>query len=55
MKAKKCMLALYTKHGNCCVKQHFESIAKAVRFSKESGCFSYKVFVDGEINRQGLC
>ena len=55
MAPKNCMLGLFTELGHACVQQHFESIAGAVRFAKESGCFSYKVFVDGKVVRQGFC
>lgn len=55
MAPKKCMLGLFTRYGHACVQQHFDSIASAVRFAKESGCFTYKVWVDCKVVRQGYC
>ena len=55
MKAKKCMLGLYTGNGHVRVQQHFNSIASAVRFAHESGLLAYKVFVDGKVVRKGFC
>ena len=48
MKAKKCKLILNTSSGYC-LTQHFESIASAVRFAKESGFFAYRIFVDTSV------
>ena len=55
MKPKQCMLALNTANGHICVQQHFNSIASAKRFAKESGCFSYRIFVNGKLVRRGFC
>ena len=54
MKAKKCKLILNTNSGYCLV-QHFQSIASALRFAKESGFFAYRIFVDGKKVRSGFC
>lgn len=54
MKPKKCKLILNTASGYC-LTQHFESIASALRFAKESGFFAYRIFVDGKLVRRGFC
>jgi len=54
MEKKKCKLILNTASGYC-LTQHFESIASAVRFAKESGFFAYRIFVKGRKVRSGFC
>ena len=55
MKPKACMLDLFTRYGRACEQMHFDSIASAVRFAKESFAFTYKVYVDGKVVRKGFC
>lgn len=55
MKTKECMLAINTRNGHICAQRHFDSIADAVRYAKDSGGFYYRVFVDGKVVRKGFC
>ena len=50
-----CKVVCNSRYGTISAPIDFPSIAAGVRWAKESGWFSYRIFANGKIVRRGYC
>lgn len=55
MKAKECTVIVNTKAGYYTALFNAKSIREGIRMAKECCGFSYRIFVNGNLIKRGLC